>query len=100
MNQNKRLVLKYCLLLVFAVLCGVLQITNTAFKFWDQKPTLEHYIVDDGTLIPPSITVCGSNPFKDTSVEYDKEEQTFHNWPIEEVETSWTGNRLWSKKFK
>ena len=91
MEPNKRLALKYCLLLLFSILCGVFQLTNTVFKFWNQKPSLEHYIIDSGSLTPPSITFCGSNPFKNTSVEFDKEGQTFHNWPTEEVKLFWAG---------
>ena len=53
MEPNKRLALKYCLLLLFSILCGVFQIANTVFKFENQKPSLEHYIIDSGSLEPP-----------------------------------------------
>ena len=107
MEPNKRLALKYCLLLLFSILCGVFQIANTVFKFENQKPTLEHYINDSGTLWPPSITFCGSNSYKhnfqssdgsSTDTEFfqsfDKEHQIFEHWPDEDVFDNWKGKSL------
>ena len=98
MEPNKRLALKYCLLLLFSILCGVFQITNTAFKFWNQKPTLEHYIEEHETLMPPSITVCGSQNFNNSDSGYfqsfDKEDQEFEHWPDADVSDHWKGKSL------
>ena len=100
MEPNKRLALKYCLLLLFSILCGVFQIANTVFKFENQKPTLEHYINDSGTLWPPSITFCGSNSYDgswtDTEIfqSFDKEHQIFEHWPDKDVFDHWKGKSL------
>ena len=45
--------------------------------------------------MPPSITICASDPYKQNDdvmmPEFDKEDQEFLNWPDTDVITRWKG---------
>ena len=95
MHFLKRLGLKYTLLIIAGALVAAYQLTDTFDKYKNQKPSLEHYMEEWDEIMPPSITICASDPYKQNDdymmPEFDKEDQEFFNWPDTDVITRWKG---------
>ena len=95
MHFLKRLGLKYTLLIIAGALVAAYQLTDTFDQYKNQKPTLEHYMEEWDEIMPPSITICASDPYKQNDdvmmPEFDKEDQEFFNWPDTDVITRWKG---------